>query len=153
MKISSIKVKLKDEDIFQAIQEYVKVDNFKVNSLTFNDTINISCTFKKKISIPIKLKVRIYEVEKNVLFLSIADLNLAKIHIFSGIISFGLKKALKDFKDQGIYIDKDIISIDMNVVGNKIPSAKFELVNLCTEKGYLEAEVKDLQITKPKEKE
>lgn len=153
MKVSSIKVKLNEKDIFAAIQEYAKVDGFSVDSLTFNDTINIACTLKKGLTIPIKAKIKIDEVYDNVLYLSIVDVNIAKIHIFNGIKNFALKKALKNFGEKGIQIDKDIISVDINVIVSNIPSVKFKLVSLFTKRGMLEAEVQDLEVNKTKEKD
>ncbi len=149
MKISTIKVKLTEEDIFSSIQEYVKVDNFKVESLTFGENINIACTLKKKINIALKAKIKIDKVVDNVLYLSILDVNVAKIHIFNGIKNFALKTALKDFADQGIKINKETISVDLDIIASKVPFVKFKLVSLTTANGALEAEVGDLEVIKP----
>lgn len=151
MKITGIKVKLTEEDILGDIKEYVKVDNFQVESITFDDNINIECTYKKGIKITLKVKIQIDRVNDNILYLNIVDVNIAKIHILNSIKNLALKNILKDFEKFGVNINKNTISVRMETLFKVVPFIKFKLISLDILKGAIEAEISDLVVTKGNE--
>ncbi|MBC8061887.1 MAG: hypothetical protein H7Y18_14640 [Clostridiaceae bacterium] len=151
MKITGIKVKLSELDVLENIKEYVKVDNLIVEKITFDGKINIQCTYKKGIKINLTVKIEINRVSDNILYLNILDVNMSKLHILDSIKNLALKNILKDFKKFGVNVNKNIISVDVATVCNKIPFVKFKLVGLDALNGAIEAEVKDLVITQENE--
>jgi len=144
--ITGIKIKLTEKDVFEGIKEYVKIDNLEVESIVFNNKINIRCTYKKGLKITLKAEIQIDRVANNILYLNIVDVNIAKFHIFNTIKNVALKNILKDFEKFGVNINKDLISIDIETLCKIIPFVKFKLIGLDVLKGCIEAEVKDLVI-------
>lgn len=151
MKITGIKVKLTEEDILDNIKQYVKVDNFRVENITFDEKINIECTYKKGIKITLKVKIQIDRVSENILYLDIVDVNVAKIHILNSIKNLALKNILKDFEKYGVNINKNTIKVDIETVCKVIPFIKFKLIGLDILKGAIEVEIRDLVVTKGNE--
>lgn len=150
MKIAEIKVKLTEEDVFEAICEYVKVENFQIEEISFKDIITIGCSFKKGIKILFKVKVEIYNIEHNVINFRIVDINIAKIHLIKGIKNYVLKKLIKDFEEQGISIDKETISVNLNTILKRVPNIEFKLVEIHAANGDLQVTVEELAYIKDK---
>lgn len=148
MKIAEIKVKLTGKDVYEGICEYVQVENFKVEKISFEEIITVVCSFKKGIKIAIKVKMEIEKVIDNVIYFRILDINIAKIHILKGIKNFALQKLLKDFMEQGISIEKETISVKLNVILKKIPQINFSLKELYTLNGELQVNVENLEYLK-----
>jgi len=151
MKISGIKVKFTKEDALDSIKEYVKVDDLTVESIDFENKISIECTYKKGIKIKLKVKIQIDRVMGNVLYLNVVEANIGKIHILDKIKNMVLKNILKDFEKYGVNINKNIISVDIEDLCKQIPFVEFKLIGLNIIEGDIEAEVKDLVITKDNE--
>lgn len=151
MKITAIKVKITEEDALENIKEYVKIDNLKIESITFDNKIIIECIYKKGIKIALKVKIQIDRVVNNILYLNIEDVNIAKIHILNTVRNLALRNIVKGFEKFGINIDKNTISVDIETLCKVVPFIKFKLINLDILDGALEAEVKDLVITQENE--
>ena len=150
MKIAEIKVKLTDKDVLEAISEYVKVENFQVEEISFEDIIEFSCSYKKGLKFQFKVKIEIDHVEDNILYFKVIDINIAKIHIINGIKNYALKKLLNDFQDQGINIDKETISVNLNDILKKVPQVDFKLSTLYTLNGEIQVTVENLTYTNDK---
>ena len=151
MKITNVKVRLTEEDALKNIKQYVKVDNFKVESINFDGKINIECTYKRGMKVTLKVKIQIDRVSDDILYLNILDVNIGKIPVLSSIKNFAVKNILKEFERFGVSVNKNIISVDVEALCKVIPFIKFKLVSFNILMGAVEAEVKDLIITQVNE--
>lgn len=55
-----------------------------------------------------------------------------------------LKKLLNDFSEYGVKVDKDTVTLDLDLVSKLVPYFYFKLQNINTVNGTLELEAQDV---------
>lgn len=150
MKISSAKIKITETDILSIIEDFLEVDGLKVESINIDELISISGTYKNKIQMPFKLVFGIGSVNSNILNIKIFDLKLSKVGIFGGIRNAALKTFLKEFSQFGVNINKDIVTIDLNVLSKLLPYVYFKVSSISLIKNALLVDAYEIIYSKNK---
>lgn len=150
MKISSAKIKITQSDILSVIEDLLDIDNFKIENINIDELITISGTYKKTISIPFKIIIGIGSVNSNILNLKIFDLRISKLKVFGMVRKIALKNILSEFSEYGVDINKDIITIDLNVVSKLLPYVCFKVNDISIIKNALLVDVYEIIYAKNK---
>lgn len=151
MNISNIKVKLTDEDLLGMIQEFLNVDGLSIDEININKTISVVGCYNKGMKIKFAANLIVKKVRDNVLSLKVENVKVCKIPIWSKLISFALKKGLKNLESMGISFENGYINLDFYLIVKYIPSVNFILKNVMVFKEYIEVEVEDLVYSDKKE--
>lgn len=144
MKLSSVKAVLTAADIMQIIEEYVQVDGLAISGIELSDIITINGSYKKGMEIPFKAQIGLGNIYENNINIKIFSIKISKLGIFTPVKNFALKKILGDFSENGILVDKDIVTIDLNLISKVVPYVYFKLRSLKSINNSIEAEVEDL---------
>jgi uncharacterized membrane protein YkvA (DUF1232 family) len=152
MKISSVKIKITQSDLLSVIEDFLKIEGFKVLDTSIDELITVSGTYKKAVEMPFKLVVGVGSVNSNILNLKVFELKLSKVKVISGLRNIALKKFLKGFSQFGVTIYKDIISIDLNVVSKLLPYVCFKVNDIIVIKNALLVDAYDIVYAKNKVK-
>jgi uncharacterized membrane protein YkvA (DUF1232 family) len=150
MKISSAKIKITQSDILSVIEDLLDIDYFKIENISIDELITISGTYKKTIQVPFKIVVGIGSINSNILSLKIFDLKLSKLKVFGMIRKIALKAFLNKFSEYGVDINKDIITIDLNVVSKLLPYVCFKVNGISIIKNALLVDVYEIIYAKNK---
>lgn len=151
MKLSSVKAVLTAADIMEIIEEYVQVEGLVISNIVLSDIITVSGSYKKGVEIPFKAQIGLGNIYENNINIKIFSIKISKLGIFTPIKNFALKKILSDFSDNGIFIDKDVVTLDLNLISKVIPYVYFKLKSLKSIDNAIEAEVEDLIYAPAKE--
>lgn len=152
MKISSAKIEITQSDLMSIIEDFLQVEGFKVRNINIDELITISGTYKKTVEVPFKITVGVGSVNSNILNLKVFDLKLGKLKILSGIRNIALKNFLKELYQFGVMINKDIVSIDLNVVSKLLPYVCFKVNHISLIKDALVVDASDIIYAKDKVK-
>lgn len=76
-----------------------------------------------------------------------------KLYIIDAIKKLALKLSLSNFKDYGIYVKKENIKIDLDILSKKIPYTYFKIEKLNLYNGYVDVFVDNIVYSKENEKE
>ncbi len=75
------------------------------------------------------------------------------LHIIDAIKKLALKLSLSNFKDYGIYVKKENIKIDLDILSKKIPYTYFKIEKLNLYNGYVDVFVDNIVYSKENEEE
>lgn len=151
MKVSAVKALITKEDIFGVIDEYVDIEGLTIKDIIINDIITISGSYKKGIEVPFKAEVGLGNIHENKVNLKLFNVSVAKLGILKGVKNFALKKVLKDFSENGIIVDGDTITVDLNLISKIVPFVYFNLKSINILKDAIEVEVEDVVYAPDKE--
>lgn len=152
MKVTSAKVTLTNEDILEAIKEFVEVEGLSIDTIEIDEFITVKGCYKKGVDIPFKAVVGIGSLRNNTLNAKIFDFKISKVGIISPIKNFALKTILKGFEDNGLKVDGDVISVDLNIITKFVPFINFEAKAITLSRNSIEVEVNNIVYVPEKEK-
>ncbi|MCW6111378.1 YkvA family protein [Clostridium sporogenes] len=153
MKVSSVKVTLTEVDIMTLIKDYLKVSGLHIESISLWDFIEVKGSYTKGISIPFFAKLALGSVDNNTLNIRIFKVKVMNLHIVDTIKKLALKLSLNSFKDYGIYVKKENIRIDLDILSKKIPYTYFKIEKINLYSGYIDVFVDNIVYSKENEKE
>lgn len=151
MNISDVSVRLTEKDILSIIDDYLKIDEIKINQVDIKECIKVQGTFSKGIKIKFAASLGIESIENNMVKLRLLNIKIGVLPISIKLVNFILKKVLRKLSDMGIYVDKGYLCIDFKLLCKYIPSVEFYLNHITILKGGLEVEVKDLIYSESKQ--
>lgn len=147
MNISSVSTNLSGADIKSIINDFIKVEGLTISDIIIkNDTLNVVGSFKKILSLGFKAQVKIKKVENNKITVKLSKVSLMRIGIFKAFRKIALKVALKGFKDRGISLSSDEITIDVSKILEGISIIKFNLAAAKIENGFVSATVENIDL-------
>ena len=147
MYISEVSTKLSGKDIKSIINDFVKVEGLTIKEVVIKDNdIKVVGAFKKILSLGFSASVDIVGVNDNHLTIRLKKVSLMKIGIMKAFRKIGLKLALKGFKDRGITLDSDKITIDISKILEDVKIVDFNLNNAIIEEGFLKVDVRDIDL-------
>ncbi|MCM8711164.1 DUF1232 domain-containing protein [Clostridium sp. SYSU_GA19001] len=151
MKVTSGKIRLTSKDILEAVNEYIKIDNLKIEDIKINELITVNGSYKKKVEIPFRASIGLGSIKDNKITIKILDFKAFKVGILPSIKNFALKTFLKDFDKDGITVNKDNLIVDVNVISKLVPFVYFKLKSADLLKDAIEVEVEDILYAPDKE--
>lgn len=151
MKISGVKVLLREEDILSIIEDYLTIDGLTIESIEIKEIITIKGSLKKKIKIPFKAQIAIGNIDDNILNIRIFSVNILKIGILRSIKNLLLKKLLYDYDEYGIKVEKDNVSLNLDLVSRLIPYFYIKLKKITLMNESLEIQAEDIVYAQNKE--
>lgn len=150
MKVSEVKVVLTEQDILSIIDEYIDIEGLTIEDIQIKEFINIKGNYKKKIIIPFEVKIGLGSICGNIINIKVFNVNVSKIGIFSGIRNIALKKIFSEFQEYGVKVDKDIVTVDLNLASKLIPYFYFKLNNINIISGALEVQANNVVYSEKK---
>lgn len=153
MKVSSVKVTLTEVDIMTLIKDYLKVSGLHIESISLGDFIEVKGSYTNGISIPFFAKLALGSVDNNTLNIRIFKVKVMNLHIIDTIKKLALKLSLSSFRDYGIYVKKENIRIDLDILSKKIPYTYFKIEKINLYSGYIDVFVDNIVYSKENEKE
>lgn len=152
MKVTSAKIRLTNEDILEAIEEFVEVEGLSIEAINIDEFITVKGSYKKGVDIPFKAVVGIGSLKSNVVNVKIFEFKISKLGIISPIKNFALKTVLKGFEDNGLKVDGDLIAVDLNIISKFVPYINFEAKAVELLPNAIEVEVSNITYAPNKEK-
>lgn len=146
MNISNIKANLNGQDLISILNDFVKVDGLSFSDININDELEVVGTYKKIFSITFRGSGEIVGIVDNRVTFKIKKVKLMKFGLFKFLQNFALKKALNNFQKQGIFVDRDLITIDINKIMKPFAFISLKLKELKIENRQISAEVENLNL-------
>ena len=147
MYISEVSTKLSGKDIKSIINDFVKVEGLTIKDVVIkNNDIKVVGAFKKILSLGFSASVDIVGVNDNYLTIRLKKVSLMKIGIMKAFRKIGLKLALKGFKDRGINLESDKITINISKILEDVKIVDFNLNSAIIEEGFLKVDVRDIDL-------
>ncbi len=147
MHISNLEVKLTEKDILSIINDFVKVDNLNIKSITLNNSIILKGTYKSLINLNFKVDVNIYEFKGNLIKLKINSIKLWKVGVFPFVRNIAIKFALKKLNKDGIKFENKFIIIDVDKLLKSIPYISLDMSSLLMEPGAMKVKLEDINLS------
>lgn len=147
MHISNLEAKLTEKDILSIINDFVKVDNLNIKSITLNNSIILNGTYKALINLNFKVDADIYEFKGNLIKLKINSIKLWKVGVLSFIRNIAIKFALKKLNKDGIKFINKFILIDVDKLLKSIPYISFDISSLLMESGAIKVKLDDINLS------
>lgn len=147
MNISEVKVKLLGNDILSIINEFVKIEELNLKSVTIEDGIVLEGSFKKGIKIDFLVKAELIECANNKITAKIVKAKILNLGLFRIIRSFALKQLAKAFKSYGIESDKDKVIIDINMILKDVPFVDLTINEVFMKRSELWVEASNINIS------
>lgn len=144
MRVSAVKLVLTEEDILSIIHDYIQIEGLKIDSIEIRESIVLRGSYKKKITIPFLVKMGLGNINGNIINIKVFSVKIGKIGIFSGIKNITLKKLLSDFSEYGVKVNKETVTVDLELVSKLVPYFYFKLNAIGMIKGALEIEVQEI---------
>jgi len=144
MRVSAVKVVLTEEDILSIIYDYIDIEGLKIDSIKIKESIVLRGSYKKKITIPFLVKMGLGNIHGNIVSIKVFSVKVSKIGIFSGIKNMTLRKLLSDFSEYGVKVNKDTVTLDLELVSKRVPYFYFKLNTINMIKGALEIEAQEI---------
>ncbi|MGL5822810.1 MAG: YkvA family protein [Sarcina sp.] len=147
MNISEVSTKLSGSDIKSIINDFVKVEGLTISSVDIVDnSLRVKGAFKKILSLGFSATVDITGVEDNYLTIRLKKVSLMKIGILKAFRKIALKFALKGFKERGITLASDKITINISKILEEVKVISFNLTNANISDGTINVTVNDIDI-------
>lgn len=146
MRISEIKAKMSGNDILTIISDFLKLGGLSFNVIDVNNGIEAEGSFKKIINLNFKGEVDILGVQADKLFFRVKSVKVMKLSIFGFIKNLGVKLALKSLKEQGIAVEKDIITVDIGKILKGVPFIRFDIKSIKIEERYVLLELNNIDV-------
>lgn len=153
MRVSEAVVKLNSVDIMTIIDDYVKVEGLKIESIEVGSLINVKGYYIKGKKINFAVKLGISAVINNKIKIRIFDIKVLNMKIIHSLTDFALSKILKKFDYLGFSTEGKYINLDLDVLSKVIPFVYFRLHNLKCEQGFIVCYVEDIIYTDEKKAE
>lgn len=153
MKVSSVKVTLTEIDIMTLIKDYLKIPDLYIESISLGDFIEVEGVYTKGVNIPFFAKLALGSVNNNTINIRIFKIKVMKLHIVDIIKKLALKLSLSSFKEYGIYVKRENIKIDLDILSKKIPYTYFKIEKINLRNGYVDVFVDNIVYSKDNEKE
>lgn len=144
MKVSAVKVTLTESDVLSIIHDYLEIEGLKIENIEIKELIIVKGTYKKKITIPFEAKIGLGNIYGNIVNAKLFNINVSKIGILRCIRNLALKKVLSDFSEYGVNVDKDTVSINLDLISKFVPYLYFKLKKITVLNGIIEAEVEEV---------
>jgi uncharacterized membrane protein YkvA (DUF1232 family) len=144
MKLTNVIVRLSSKDTLNIINEYVKVEGLIIKDVKIDNLITVYGSYKKGVEIPFECIVGLGSIQGNVVNIKIFEFKVAKLGILSTIKNLALKSILKELNIEGITVDKDCLSIDLNTIVKIVPFVNFTLKSMDLVDGAIEASVDNI---------
>ncbi|AYD41122.1 hypothetical protein D4Z93_11565 [Clostridium fermenticellae] len=138
MKVSAAKFTLTGQDILEIINDYVKINDLKIDSVDIDDIFTVRGTYKVKLVVPFQAKIGIGNIYNDIINLKIFSLHVSKIGMLSSVKNVFLKKLLNDYSKYGIELNKDTLTIDLNLIYKLIPYFNLKIKKITVVKNVLE---------------
>jgi uncharacterized membrane protein YkvA (DUF1232 family) len=151
MKISNVKAVLTEEDILSIIEDYLSIEGLTIESVEIKEVVTVKGNYKKKIKIPFKAKIGIGNIDNNTLNIKVFSVNILKIGVLSNIKNLLLKKLLSDYDEYGIKVEKDNVSLNLDLISKLVPYFYVKLRKINLMDRSLEVEVTDIVYAENKE--
>lgn len=147
MNISEVSTKLSGADIKSIINDFVKVEGLTIKDVVIEgEELKVIGSFKKILSLGFKASVSVVEVENNNLTIRLKKVSLMRIGVLKAFRKIALKLALKGFKERGITLNSDRITIDISKILEEVKVIDFRLADARIENGYISTTVRDIDI-------
>ncbi|MCM0646976.1 YkvA family protein [Clostridium swellfunianum] len=151
MKLTNAKARLSSEDALGIIREYVVVEGLTIKNIKIDNIITVYGSYKKGVEIPFQAAIGIGSIQGNIVNVKIFEFKVAKVGILSPIKNFALKNLLKEINIDGITVDKDILTIDLDTLMKVVPYVIFTLKSVELVKDAIEVEMEDIIYAPQKE--
>lgn len=155
MKISNIRVDIKEKDLFdiitEVINEYIEMKEITLLSLMIDENIFLEGVFKNKLSIKFSIKLSLNGLENNVLQLNIDSIKCMNIRIGKLLIRTMFRILLKKYEKLGLSMEDGKLIIDMNKLMPVIPFVNFTLEDIQFAKGEVITSINNLSYLKDKQ--
>ncbi|MCM1990294.1 YkvA family protein [Oceanirhabdus seepicola] len=155
MKISNITVDIKENDLFglvnEVVHDFAKIDGLDIISLLVQENIFIEGTFKHKIKFKFSIKLSLKKLENNILAFNIDMIKCMNIRIANFVVKGIFKVFFKAYKNIGIYVENNLVYIDLNLLSSLIPYVNFELEKLELCNGYIVTKINNMVYDSKKE--
>jgi uncharacterized membrane protein YkvA (DUF1232 family) len=152
MRVSVVKVTLAEEDVLSIIDEYLQIEGLKIDNIEIKEMITVRGNYKKKITIPFEVKIGLGNIYGNIINAKVFNMNVSKISVLRGIKNITLKKLFSDFSECGIKVDKDTVTIDLELISKVVPYFYFKLKNATIIERTIEVELEDVIYSEKKYK-
>ncbi|WP_297518318.1 DUF1232 domain-containing protein [uncultured Clostridium sp.] len=147
MYISEVNTKLSGKDIKSIINDFVKVEGLTIKDIVIEgNNIKVVGAFKKILSLGFSATVDIVGVDDNNLTIRLKKVSLMKIGVMKAFRKIGLKLALKGFKERGILLASDKITIDISKILEEVKIIKFNLASAIVANDFLEVKVQEIDL-------
>ncbi|MGL4451949.1 MAG: YkvA family protein [Sarcina sp.] len=147
MYISEVNTKLSGRDIKSIINDFVKVEGLTIKDVLIeNGDIKVIGSFKKILSLGFSASVDIISVEDNYLTVRLRKVSLMKVGIMKAFRKIGLKLALKGFKERGINLASDKITINISKILEEVKIVNFNLDSATVSDEFLQVNVRDIDL-------
>lgn len=144
MRVSAVKAVFTEEDILSIIHDYIQIEGLKIDSIEIRECIMLKGSYKKKITIPFVVKMGLGNIHGNIVNIKVFSVKVSKIGILSGIKNITLKKLLSDFSEYGIKVNKDTVTVDLELASKLVPYFYFRLSTINMIDGALEVEAEEI---------
>lgn len=147
MNISEVTTILSPNDIKSIINDFIKVEGLKLTDILIkNDEIKVVGSFKKGLALGFKASVTVIGVEDNKLTIRLKRVSLMKIGILKPFRRIALKLALKGFKERGILLSSDKITIDISKILEAVKLIKLNLTHASIENDHLNVTAREIDL-------
>ncbi|MBU5592893.1 DUF1232 domain-containing protein [Clostridium sp. MSJ-4] len=147
MLVSQVNAKLSELDLMGIIDEYVKVEGLKIESIAINEFIEVFGQYKKVVNLPFKLTLAFGSFYNNKINLKLTSIKVYKLGVISPIKNYTLKKIIESLKQKGINVNEDHITLDLDILLKAVPYVTFKLDYIELLKGYIQVSVKDVLVS------
>ncbi|WP_123052854.1 DUF1232 domain-containing protein [Clostridium sp. JN-1] len=144
MKVSAAKFILTGQDILEIINDFVKIDDLKIDSIEIQEIITIKGSYNMKLIVPFQAKIGIGSIYGNIINLKIFSINVSKIGMLSSFKNMFLKKLLNDYADYGVELKKDTLTVNLDLIYKLIPYLNLNLRQITIVKDKLEIDAQNI---------
>jgi Uncharacterized conserved protein len=144
MRVSAVKAVFNEEDMLSIIHDYIQIEGLKIDSIEIRESIVVRGSYKKKITIPFLVELGLGNIHGNIVNIKVFSVKVSKIGIISGIKNITLKKLLSDFSEYGVKVNKDTVTVDLELASKLVPYFCFKLKTISMIDSALEIEAEEI---------
>ncbi|WP_297518320.1 hypothetical protein [uncultured Clostridium sp.] len=131
MKVKNAVLFFSEKDIKELLNFGIKSEGISINEIKFKKSdVEIRGSIKKMFTLDFICSISIVDVKKEKISIKINDVKALKINLFSVIEKIITSKNNKISLGRFVSIDKNIISINLDVIKCKFKDIDFELNNI-----------------------
>lgn len=151
MKISSLKIKLTKKDIKGIIDEYLDIDELKIEDIEIDNFITLYGEINKGFNLKFKIKIGVGRVYNNEINLKIFKIKLGKLPVPIKVVSSIVKHYVKKLEDIGLVVNNGYIKLKVNLLMKFLPYVYLNLKNINLIESAVELEAEDVIVSQNKE--
>ncbi|WP_461207687.1 YkvA family protein [Clostridium sp. DL1XJH146] len=151
MKVSNVIVKLSESDLLGMMEQEVKQDDLKIESIKIDNFLNVKGFIKKKIKFGFKASIAFIGAKDNVLSLKIQKIKVGFLPIPNALISGVLSKAISKMNNVGLAYKEGSLQLDFNKLSRLIPQIDFEINGIYLFNNNMEVEISKIVLDENKE--